>query len=66
MDAIVGVYQKLKASPNAIDASRQMVGVNFLCVSHEFDLLLADSGNTEKEVALLNGLCGHATLSPLT
>lgn len=32
MDAIVGVYQKLKASPNAVDASRQMVRANFLCV----------------------------------
>jgi nuclear pore complex protein Nup93 len=30
MDAIVGVYQKLKASSNTIDASRQMVQINFL------------------------------------
>lgn len=32
MDAIVGVYQKLKASSNTIDASRQMVRTNLLCV----------------------------------
>ena len=32
MDAIVGVYQKLKASSNTNDASRQMVWVSFLCV----------------------------------
>jgi nuclear pore complex protein Nup93 len=32
MDAIVGVYQKLKASSNTIDASRQMVRVNLLRV----------------------------------
>lgn len=31
MDAIVGVYQKLKASSNTIDASRQMVRTNLLC-----------------------------------
>jgi hypothetical protein len=64
MDAIVGVYQKLKASSNTIDASRQMVRANFLC-SHKFDLLLADTGSTEKEVAFFDGLCWHATLSPL-
>ena len=32
MDAIVSVYQKLKASSSAIDPSRQIVRTNFLFV----------------------------------
>ena len=32
MDAIAGVYQKLKASSNTLDASRQMVRANFPCI----------------------------------
>jgi nuclear pore complex protein Nup93 len=32
MDAIAGVYQKLKVSSNTLDASRQMVWANSLCV----------------------------------
>jgi hypothetical protein len=65
MDAIVGVYQKLKASSNTIDASRQIVRGNFLFVPNEFDPLLADTNSTEKEVAFFNGICWDATLSPL-
>jgi nuclear pore complex protein Nup93 len=34
MDAIVGVYQKLKASSNTIDASRQMVRVDHNVLSN--------------------------------
>jgi len=65
MDAIVGVYQRLKASSNTIDASRQTVRANSLVFYFEFDLLLADTGSAEKEVAFFNGLCWHAALSPL-
>ena len=39
MDAIVGVYQKLKASSNTVDASRQMVWANF---SHVTQMNLTD------------------------
>jgi hypothetical protein len=67
MDTIVGVYQKLKVSSNTIDSSRQMVRAVVSYVSpSEFDLPPADTGSTEKEVAFFNGLCWHATLSPLT
>ena len=38
MDAIVGVYQKLKASSNTIDTSRQMVRSNFLGVRSQMNL----------------------------
>jgi hypothetical protein len=34
--------------------------------SHEFHLLLADTGSTEKEVAFFIGLCWYAILLPLT
>ena len=36
----------------------------FHIFSREFDLLPADAGSLEKEVAFFDGLCGYATLSP--
>ena len=41
-------------------------GPIYYVFSYKFDLRLADTGSTEKEIAFFNGLCWHATLPPLT
>jgi nuclear pore complex protein Nup93 len=63
MDAVAGVYQKLKAS-NAPDASRQIVSAISHVFSHMSLTCCTDTGSFEKEVPFSDGLRWYATLSP--
>lgn len=65
MDAIAGVYQKVKAS-NVPDASRQMVCDQFLSIVAFLTPFGIDTRSAEEEIAFFDGVCWDAALSPIS